>query len=150
MSAWEEGGSWEDNIWICFSWCAVVAATAQRGQGGGFIFSRYTASPPRGSHRLVPGPSRRQNFQPCCSRWRKNKQVFFFFWHRRIFLELRLFFLFWWSAWSGGSQKMMRHIQNTQYNCFEEQGRKKKTCNRHVEVSSESQQSRCNLPSWRG
>lgn len=144
------GGSEEDNIWICFSWCAVVAATAQRGQGVGFIFSRYTASPPRGSDRLVPGPSRRQYFQPCCSRWRKNKQFFFFFfWHRRIFLELRLGFLFWWSAWSGGSQKM-RHFQNTKYNCFEEQGRKKKPCNRHVQVSSESQQSRCILPSWRG
>lgn len=49
-----------------------------------------------------------------------------------------------------GSQKMMRRFQNTKYNCFEEQGRKKKPCNRPVQVSSESQQSRCNLPSWRG
>lgn len=28
--------------------------------------------------------------------------------------------------------------------------KEKKPCNRHVQVSSESQQSRCNLPSWRG
>lgn len=68
--------------------------------------------PPRSSHRLVPGPSRCQNLQPCCSRWRKNRQGFFFsfFWHQHIFLELWTLFLFWWSVWSGSSQKIMRHF----------------------------------------
>lgn len=44
--------------------------------------------PPRGCNRLVPGPSRRQNFQPCGS------MLFFFFWHRYIFLELQTFFFY--------------------------------------------------------
>lgn len=45
VSAWEGGWwSYKENIWICFSWCAVVAATAQRGQRVGSIFSRCTAS----------------------------------------------------------------------------------------------------------
>lgn len=73
--------------------------------------------PPRGSDRLVPGPFHRQNFQPCCSRWRKNRQGFlFFFWHRHVFLELRTVFLFWCSPWSGSSHNIMRHFQNKKYN----------------------------------
>lgn len=87
----------------------------------------HIVQPPRSSDRSDPGPSRCQNLQPCCSRWRKNSGfccffcfVFVFFWHWHIFLELRRVFLFWWSVWSGSSQKIMRHFQNKKYNCFEE------------------------------
>lgn len=121
------------------------------------VVSQWDSSSPATLHPLLAAPTdwyldppAVRTFSHVAADGGKTSSFSFFFWHRRIFLELRLVFLFWWSAWSGGSQKMMRHFQNTKYNWFEEQGRKKKTCNRHVQVSSESEQSRCNLPSWRG
>lgn len=145
------GGSWEDNIWICFSWCAVVAATAQRGQAVGFIFSRYTASPPRGSDRLVPGPSRPQNFQPCCSRWRINKQFFFLLLAPAHILRTATVFFYFGGQRGAAVLRKWRGIFRTQNTTgLRNRAERKKTYNRHIQVSSESEQSRCNLPSWRG
>lgn len=145
------GGSWEDNIWICFSWCAVVAATAQRGQPVGFIFSRYTASPPRGSDRLVPGPSRCQNFQPCRSRWRENEQFFFLLLAPAHILRTATGFSILVVSverrFSENDEAFSEHKIQLVWGTGQKE---KKTCNRHVQVSSESEQSRCNLPSWRG
>lgn len=94
------GGWWscEENIWICFSWCAVVAATAQRGQWVGFIFSRYTASQLSASSRLrqIGTWTLLPSELSAMSQQMEGKQAGFLFlvlhWH--IFLELRPFFFY--------------------------------------------------------
>lgn len=81
VSVWEEGvilrGEHLDMFFLVCCGCCHCSAWSVSGLH--LLPLLRVFQPPRGSDRLVPGASRRQNSQPRCSRWRKNRQGFSFF-----------------------------------------------------------------------